>query len=337
MDIPKALLTARIRNYLTRAAVQNVSNIDIEHLAKEVLVGFDVREQAIIEQARSTPWTGTAPADLVGVIKQYMQEVSARESIRGEGFSATELGARIMEAGVRQQVKAYQGNEGQGSEAPIKPDTLPRTVVNFIAVAYAALRMKVPADIAEDVETHLMVILTNLRLRVEVGERPPLKSTTVPIEIALPEDARFLRWIYDRLVFVHKENMNVDYMLRLRGIIDALPRDAKYGRNDQIPDGKIVEPPAPSPDYPMNYLDTFIRTALAEVGHGNVPVVPSQRGEQLRLILVELHDLRAAVMTTQQERDQYKNKVEIRERANLTLATNLAEAGCRSRSSRPLS
>lgn len=29
-----------------------------------------------------------------------------------------------------------------------------------------------------------------------------------------------LKWIYDRLILVHNENPNVDYMVRFRGIID---------------------------------------------------------------------------------------------------------------------
>lgn len=38
-------------------------------------------------------------------------------------------------------------------------------------------------------------------------------------------DREFLRWIHARLVNVHKENPNYDYMLRLSRIIDAQDDD----------------------------------------------------------------------------------------------------------------
>ena len=38
-------------------------------------------------------------------------------------------------------------------------------------------------------------------------------------------DAEFLQWIYSRLQNVHEENPNVDYMIRLRGIITVLKQE----------------------------------------------------------------------------------------------------------------
>lgn len=37
-------------------------------------------------------------------------------------------------------------------------------------------------------------------------------------------DKEFLNWIYERLLYVHKEHANYDYMHRLRSIIDNLPQ-----------------------------------------------------------------------------------------------------------------
>jgi hypothetical protein len=34
-------------------------------------------------------------------------------------------------------------------------------------------------------------------------------------------DKEFLQWIYDRLEFVHGEKQNVDYMLKLKSIIES--------------------------------------------------------------------------------------------------------------------
>ena len=34
-------------------------------------------------------------------------------------------------------------------------------------------------------------------------------------------DKEFLQWIHDRLVHVHKENINLDYMHKLRAVIEA--------------------------------------------------------------------------------------------------------------------
>lgn len=37
-------------------------------------------------------------------------------------------------------------------------------------------------------------------------------------------DKEFLQWIYDRLVYVHKENDLYDYMHRLRNIIKGMEK-----------------------------------------------------------------------------------------------------------------
>jgi len=39
------------------------------------------------------------------------------------------------------------------------------------------------------------------------------------------KDKEFLLWLHDRLVYQHNENFNVDYMHRLRSIINDLPED----------------------------------------------------------------------------------------------------------------
>lgn len=46
-------------------------------------------------------------------------------------------------------------------------------------------------------------------------------------------DSEFLQWIHDRMVFVHGENKNVDYLHRLRGII-AAPTDPVVEANRQL-------------------------------------------------------------------------------------------------------
>ena len=40
------------------------------------------------------------------------------------------------------------------------------------------------------------------------------------------KDKEFLAWLRDRLEHVHNENPNMDYMRRLRAIIEAMPEDA---------------------------------------------------------------------------------------------------------------
>ena len=46
-------------------------------------------------------------------------------------------------------------------------------------------------------------------------------------------DLEFLQWIHDRMVFVHGENKNVDYLHRLRRII-AAPTDPVVEANRQL-------------------------------------------------------------------------------------------------------
>lgn len=43
-------------------------------------------------------------------------------------------------------------------------------------------------------------------------------------------DREFLIWIHERLAKVHGERELVDYMHRLRGIIEAMPADRETGR-----------------------------------------------------------------------------------------------------------
>ncbi len=38
-------------------------------------------------------------------------------------------------------------------------------------------------------------------------------------------DKQFLSWLHARLVLVHKEDINYDYMLKFRSIIDIIPED----------------------------------------------------------------------------------------------------------------
>jgi len=37
------------------------------------------------------------------------------------------------------------------------------------------------------------------------------------------KDKEFLQWIHDRLVHIHEENMNYDFMYKLRAIIETIP------------------------------------------------------------------------------------------------------------------
>jgi hypothetical protein len=39
------------------------------------------------------------------------------------------------------------------------------------------------------------------------------------------KDKEFLQWLHERLSQVHKENVDVDYMYKLRAIIDSYPED----------------------------------------------------------------------------------------------------------------
>ena len=39
------------------------------------------------------------------------------------------------------------------------------------------------------------------------------------------KDKVFLQWIHDRLTDVHKENENLDYMHKLRAVIDSIDPD----------------------------------------------------------------------------------------------------------------
>jgi hypothetical protein len=40
-------------------------------------------------------------------------------------------------------------------------------------------------------------------------------------------DKEFLQWIHDRLHYQHKENVNIDYMHKLRAIIKGVPDDKR--------------------------------------------------------------------------------------------------------------
>jgi len=43
----------------------------------------------------------------------------------------------------------------------------------------------------------------------------------------MESDKEILAWLYERLVYVYKENESVDYMRRFKKIIDAMNEDDK--------------------------------------------------------------------------------------------------------------
>lgn len=40
----------------------------------------------------------------------------------------------------------------------------------------------------------------------------------------MDDEKKFLMWIYERLINVHGENPNMDYMLKLKELIEAVKR-----------------------------------------------------------------------------------------------------------------
>jgi len=49
-------------------------------------------------------------------------------------------------------------------------------------------------------------------------------------------DKEFLQWIHDRLCFVHNENVNYDYMHKLRAIIEST-NEKKFTPNVKVNHG----------------------------------------------------------------------------------------------------
>jgi hypothetical protein len=39
-------------------------------------------------------------------------------------------------------------------------------------------------------------------------------------------DKDFLKWIYDRLIYIHREDQGYDYMRRLEKLIESIPNDS---------------------------------------------------------------------------------------------------------------
>ena len=66
-----------------------------------------------------------------------------------------------------------------------------------------------------------------------------LKSLEDPVEPnkvdRIRRDLKHLQWLHDRLLVIHKENANVDYMIRFRDIIKRLGAD--YGISNDSPEG----------------------------------------------------------------------------------------------------
>lgn len=78
--------------------------------------------------------------------------------------------------------------------------------------------------------------LTSTLKRVEAGETIVAVNHEHPRAVLVPPsryqamqdiirsvDSEFLSWIYDRLVEVHGENPNVDYMRKLKSISSSVP------------------------------------------------------------------------------------------------------------------
>jgi hypothetical protein len=53
------------------------------------------------------------------------------------------------------------------------------------------------------------------------------------------EDLRHLRWIHSRLIKVHGENPNVDYMVKFKALLDELESDKYMEEHHHIADSTI--------------------------------------------------------------------------------------------------
>ena len=54
-----------------------------------------------------------------------------------------------------------------------------------------------------------------------------------------PSDKEFMSWIYDRLRYVHKEDIRLDYMRKLKSIISHIDGDVR--KRPPTPKGLIVK------------------------------------------------------------------------------------------------
>lgn len=96
-------------------------------------------------------------------------------------------------------------------------------------------------------------------------------------------DARFLRWLHDRLEFVHGENPDVDYMHRLRDFVtwfegDPLAeRDAAVAALRSIADSHIPDQPASDGGDEV----TYVRRKYAELRQIARAVLASNSGRML--------------------------------------------------------
>ena len=61
------------------------------------------------------------------------------------------------------------------------------------------------------------------------------------------KDSDFLQWIWNRLHYEHGENRNVDYMLRLKRIIDKAAQQQESAESCQLPTTGDNTPPSAPP------------------------------------------------------------------------------------------
>lgn len=54
-------------------------------------------------------------------------------------------------------------------------------------------------------------------------------------------DKEFLKWMYQRLAYVHKENPLYDYMHKFRAIIETIPEDQVTSWMGKEYDEKLIE------------------------------------------------------------------------------------------------
>jgi hypothetical protein len=96
-----------------------------------------------------------------------------------------------------------------------------------------------------------------------ITQKPADRIESTPHNYITPNQ-QFFQWIYDRLIYVHNENPNVDYMLSLKERIENMQKPTWSEEDEKMLDTLIADYEFLSKKYRDQEHDFFVEISLAK-------------------------------------------------------------------------
>lgn len=270
--------------------------------------------------ATTSPAVLSAPSRLVAVIETYLRMAYHRQSNKGDGILPLELASAIMEASADYTGPALYrdppGNGAQGHDPTAEPVSL--RLVNYIIRLRDQLGLPREA-IATDIDGLLRNLTAVIDVAKDQATTPITKSigeflfkATCAIHGSAPKriepsahPAALLDLVDEIILLKRKETpahhhpvhngVMMDFLNAMHKHLGMFPRSFETNAESVAAEFQAIleraaqlrgqqDPHA----VPAHVLDTFISSALKELGHSPFIVLPEQRLQHMRVIMVRL-------------------------------------------------